>query len=175
MAPTIEGLRIKLTPFSHHWDKNLRGCHEQDKNKASAPVWIFLSSHTLKGEMHMKRVQCLFLTSQAKGHDSSVHLKDNCKCLIWCSPFMPRDPPPHSSNIVLYVKKVSTTHILGTLQAVLLVVFVDHISYYNINNQASFHAKEPSSFCLLNILFLLGLLSSKNSQLSLPVFLLLWY
>lgn len=56
MAPTIEGLRIKLTPFSHHWGKNLGGCHEQDKNKASAPVWIFLSSHTLKGEMHMKRV-----------------------------------------------------------------------------------------------------------------------
>lgn len=74
MAPTIEGLRIKLTPFSHHWGKNLGGCHEQDKNKASAPVWIFLSSHTLKGEMHMKRVQCLFLTSQAKGHDSSVPL-----------------------------------------------------------------------------------------------------
>lgn len=34
----------------------------------------FFAPHTLKGEMHMKCVQRLFLTSQAKGHDGSVPL-----------------------------------------------------------------------------------------------------
>lgn len=55
-------------------DENLGGCHEQDKNRASVSVGIFLSSHTLKGDLHRKCVQCLFLTSQAKGHDGSVPL-----------------------------------------------------------------------------------------------------
>lgn len=89
----------------HDWakgrDKNLGGCHEQDKNRASAPVWLFLSSHTFKGEMHMKCVQCLFLTSQAKGHDGSVPLlclsqgQLQMPCAeIWCSPLMPWYPLP---------------------------------------------------------------------------------